>query len=361
MMREAMQQLQHESDRELARVLDKNQFKRLKEIQLQVEGPSAVLRETWPRSSRSTRSRTREIQEILKRATRPVARRWPRGGTSSPVSGRPSKATTTSRPPTRPIPNAPAGQAQNGNTVAAMAAGGTAAARRTGWSRRRWSPAAVVPAAAVPAAVVLAAAGRTRPLRPRGHAEVHGAAGSEGQDGGDEEAAGSDSRSVLRQVYKVLDRRQSSAFKKMLGKPFDVDSMTNGFFRGPGQRGPGGGGGPAAKSDTAKADTAKAADSEAKNSDQAATSKPTAAPRDRACANAAASASSSRSELSPNAFPEGSVRLSRKRRPAPPVPANSGSQPIGESRALPAPSAAVPIEPDLPRSGHSPYKGGRSH
>ena len=81
------------------------------------------------------------------------------------------------------------------------------------------------------------------------------------------------------QVYKVLDRRQSSAFKKMLGKPFDVDSITNGFFRGPGQRGPGGGGGPAAKSDTAKADTAKAADSEAKNSDQAAKSKPATGPR----------------------------------------------------------------------------------
>lgn len=40
-------------------------------------------------------------------------------------------------------------------------------------------------------------------------------------------------------VYKAMDRRQVSAFKKMLGKPFDVDSLTQGFFRGgPGRNGP---------------------------------------------------------------------------------------------------------------------------
>ena len=37
-------------------------------------------------------------------------------------------------------------------------------------------------------------------------------------------------------VYKAMDRRQVATFKRMLGKPFDVDSVTAGFFRG----GPGG-------------------------------------------------------------------------------------------------------------------------
>ena len=37
-------------------------------------------------------------------------------------------------------------------------------------------------------------------------------------------------------VYKAMDRRQVATFKKMLGKPFDVDSLMGGFFRG----GPGG-------------------------------------------------------------------------------------------------------------------------
>ncbi len=40
-------------------------------------------------------------------------------------------------------------------------------------------------------------------------------------------------------VFKAMDRRQVSLFKKMLGKAFDLDSITQGFFRG----GPGGPGG----------------------------------------------------------------------------------------------------------------------
>ncbi len=58
-------------------------------------------------------------------------------------------------------------------------------------------------------------------------------------------------------VFKQMDRRQVSAFRKMLGKPFDLALLANGFFRG--QRGPNGGPGQtkaAAKSDTtARSDT----------------------------------------------------------------------------------------------------------
>ena len=59
MMREAMQELQQESEASLAKTLDKYQVKRLKEIQLQVEGPGRVFGRTWQRSSNSPRSSMR--------------------------------------------------------------------------------------------------------------------------------------------------------------------------------------------------------------------------------------------------------------------------------------------------------------
>jgi hypothetical protein len=56
-------------------------------------------------------------------------------------------------------------------------------------------------------------------------------------------------------VYKAMDRRQVSTFKKMLGKAFDVDSLMAGFFRG----GPGRGNRPGATApDASKSATAKA-------------------------------------------------------------------------------------------------------
>ena len=64
MMREAMQQLQHESERDLGRVLDKNQVKRLKEIQLQVEGPFAVLRPEVAEKLELGEEQVAQIQEI---------------------------------------------------------------------------------------------------------------------------------------------------------------------------------------------------------------------------------------------------------------------------------------------------------
>jgi hypothetical protein len=68
-------------------------------------------------------------------------------------------------------------------------------------------------------------------------------------------------------VFKAMDRRQVAAFKRMLGKPFDVDSLMGGF-RGPGQRNGQGGG-------TTKNDTTKAANTKQSASNAAATSKST--------------------------------------------------------------------------------------
>ena len=59
-------------------------------------------------------------------------------------------------------------------------------------------------------------------------------------------------------VYKAMDRRQVAMFKKMLGKPFDVESVMGGFFRGgPGGRRNGANGNANQATAAAKADTAK--------------------------------------------------------------------------------------------------------
>ena len=74
-------------------------------------------------------------------------------------------------------------------------------------------------------------------------------------------------------VFKALDRRQGSLFRKMLGKKFDVQLAMAGMFRGPGQRnGPGAAATP--KNDTPKADTAKPAEQPKTGSTSSSTSKP---------------------------------------------------------------------------------------
>ena len=169
MMRAAMERLQNETERELGRALDKNQVKRLKEIQLQVEGPFAVLRP--------------EIAEKLELGEEQVARRSRRSRT---------RATRRRRRPgrgprrLRRLPEVPAGQQQPAGRQAGRSQCRPPARHRTG----------ITPAAT---AVVGTGAGgngrggnangrggpggrrarRTRQLRPRSHAEIHGAAGSE--------------------------------------------------------------------------------------------------------------------------------------------------------------------------------------
>jgi hypothetical protein len=64
-------------------------------------------------------------------------------------------------------------------------------------------------------------------------------------------------------VYKAMDRRQVTAFKKMQGKPFDVDSIMNGFFRGGGPGGQNRPGGPNQNNATSKANTSGAATAKA--------------------------------------------------------------------------------------------------
>ena len=243
MMREAMQQLQQETDSELARVLDKSQFKRLHEIQLQAEGPSAVLREDVAEKLEINEEQHAEIQGILSEAN--AARRqimtknfqFMRSLMPAPAGG---------TPPAQGGPAATAAGGQNGgqNGQAGAGAGCGRRARRTrGHEGARGGH----------GAGRAGQAGQNRPRfdpaemqkimeKPEVKAKMEEAR-KEQQQLRDKEYA---------MVYKAMDRRQVSAFKKMLGKPFDVDSLTQGFFRGgPGRNGPNAGG-PQAK-DAAKA------------------------------------------------------------------------------------------------------------
>jgi hypothetical protein len=79
-------------------------------------------------------------------------------------------------------------------------------------------------------------------------------------------------------VFKALDRRQGSLFKRMLGKPFDVQLAMAGMFRGPGQRN-GQGAAATPKNDAAKADTTKPAEQPKAGSTSSSTSKPAAPKR----------------------------------------------------------------------------------
>ena len=65
MMRQVMQQLQQAGESSLARILDKNQMKRLREISLQSAGPAAVLREDVVEKLEITPDQVTEIQQTV--------------------------------------------------------------------------------------------------------------------------------------------------------------------------------------------------------------------------------------------------------------------------------------------------------
>jgi hypothetical protein len=280
MMREAMQELQQESEGSLAKVLDKTQVKRLKEIQLQVEGPAAVIREDVAEKLEITEEQHSDIQTVLSEAN--VARRQimqknfqfmrtlmpnqPAGGNAPAADGQPD-------------PNAPATGA-NAPTAAAGAQGGQAGQPGQGGRGGR--------------------GGRGGANGQNNRPRIDPEAMQKIMEQPEVKAKMEETRKEQQQlrereyamVYKAMDRRQVATFKRMLGKPFDVDSITGGggFFRG----GPGGPGGrrngangnnangnanqtkAAAKADTAKTTPTASADSSAAST---ATTKPATTPK----------------------------------------------------------------------------------
>ena len=283
LMREAMQELQQESEGNLAKVLDKNQVKRLKEIQLQVEGPAAVIREDVAEKLEITEEQHAEIQTILTEAN--TARRQIMQKNfqfmrslmpNQPADGNPPAADG------QPDPNAPAdadataggaqggqadqpgqaGQPGQGGRGGRGGRGGANGQNRGGFNREAMQKAMEQPE-------VKAKVDEARKEAQKEQSQLR-----------DREYA---------MVYKAMDRRQVSMFKKMLGKPFDVESIMGGggFFRG-GRGGPGGRRNgangnananqttAAAKADSAKTTPAASADSSAASTT---TTKPATTPR----------------------------------------------------------------------------------
>jgi hypothetical protein len=255
MMREAMDQLQQESEGSLGRVLDKNQVKRIKEIQLQVEGPFAVLRPEIAERLELAEDQVAQIQEIQNESNQ--ARRQAMAANRDIFTGfRKSQPGNNNQPgAAQADPNAPAGQPQGANN----GGGGGNGRGRNG----RGGPGGNGPGGNGPGG-----RGNFDPTAFQKYMEQPEVKAKMDQMRRQQDQIRDQSYA---KVYRVLDRRQSAAFKKMLGKPFDVDLVIGGFFRRPGQ------GGAATKNDTAKSDTAKPADAAAKStakSDQPSASKP---------------------------------------------------------------------------------------
>jgi len=253
-MREAMHELQQVSEGNLAKVLDKNQVKRLKEIQLQVEGPAAVIREDVAEKLEITDEQHAEIETVLNEAN--AARRQIMQKNfqfmrtlmpNQPADGNPPAAGE------QPDANAPAAaEGAQGDQAGQPGQGGRGGrggrGGANGQNRPRVDPEAMQKIMEQPE--VKAKLEETR---------------KEQQQLRDREYV---------MVYKAMDRRQVATFKKMLGKPFDVESVMGGrgFFRGgpggPGRRRNGASGNAnqttaAAKADTAKTTPAASADSSA--------------------------------------------------------------------------------------------------
>jgi hypothetical protein len=268
MMREAMDQLQHESDTSLARVLDKNQVKRIREIQLQVEGPFAVLRPEIADKLELAEEQVGQIQEIQNESNQ--ARRQVFTANRDIFAGfRKTQGGNNNQPGAgQADATAPADPAQAGNNGGR---GGNGRGRNG-----RGGPGGNGPGGNGPGGNGPGGRGNFDPEAFRKFMEQPDVKAKMEQSRKQQDQIRDQ---AYAQVFKVLDRRQSSAFKKMLGKPFDVDSVMGGFMRGPGQRGQNT---DATKGDAANSDTAKPADSSAKStakSDQAATSKPASGSR----------------------------------------------------------------------------------
>ncbi len=187
MMREAMEEFQQESECALARVLDKAQCKRLREIQLQAEGAGAVLRADVSEKLGIREDQRAEIEDIVNQSNAArselMRKNWDFVRSMMPVTVLNQAADGQ---PDDPLdgPNGPSGR------------GG----------RRRFDPEAM----------------RTVMEQPEVKAKM-------------EESLKEHHRIRDRQytmVYKAMDRRQVATFKKMLGKPFDVDSLLASSFRG---------------------------------------------------------------------------------------------------------------------------------
>ena len=211
-----------------------------------MEGPFAVLRPDVAEKLELGEEQVAQIQEIQNESNQ--ARRQAMAAGRKIFAGfRKNQQGNNNQPAANPAdPNAPAGQAQNGNNAGqrrrAMATATAAGGMAGGGNGTRRS-----------------AAEPGRQGGPGGRGNFDPEAMRKYMEQPEVKAKMEEMRKQqdqirdqsYAQVYKVLDRRQSSPSRRCSASPSTSTRSRTGFFRGPGQRGPGGGAArPAAKTDT---------------------------------------------------------------------------------------------------------------
>lgn len=193
-MRQAMDSLQRETDQALAKILDKDQMTRLRQIQLQSEGPFAILtNEELAKKLGVTGEQFAEIRDVQGKVNekRMQDMQQRRGVFQAAMESMRQQA-------------APAAGDQPGGQ-----AGDQPDARRGGRGGGNFDREAFRKAMEQPEvkAALDQLQQHEQSLREQSYARV----------------------------FKALDRRQSSTYKKMLGEPFDVNGMMRAMFAGPPQ------------------------------------------------------------------------------------------------------------------------------
>jgi hypothetical protein len=268
MMTAAMTELQQMAERDLGRVLDKNQVKRLKEIQLQMEGAFAVLRPDVAEKLELGEDQVAQIEEIRNESNQ--ARRNMMAANRQMFAGL-RKNQNGGNPPD---PNAAADPTAIDDNQGANGQGNAQAGNGQGGNRRgRFGRGGNNGGGNAAAGQGQGPGGGFGPGGPGGPGGRGGRGGFDPEamrkfmEQPEVKAKMEEFRTAQEQqrerdyamVFKALDRRQVSLFKKMLGKKFDVEQAMAGMFRGPGQRnGAGAAGTP--KNDAAKAETTKTAE-----------------------------------------------------------------------------------------------------
>ncbi len=74
-MREAMNQLQQVAEQSLVKIIGTPAYGRLKQIQLQLQGPSALLQPEMIEKLNLSEEQVEQLQELMTGVTRPVANR----------------------------------------------------------------------------------------------------------------------------------------------------------------------------------------------------------------------------------------------------------------------------------------------
>jgi hypothetical protein len=230
MMREAMNEIQQASEQALARILDRGQFGRLKQIQLQLDGVRALTRPDMAEKLSLSDDQVEEIQGLLdqsQQARRENGRAW-------------GEMMKTAFPNPNPGNNGQNGGGQNGGGAQNGGRGG-----RGGMNPR--DPA-------------FQEAMKNFMERPEVKAKMEEMQTQNEQIQNQLNAA----------VNRVLGKRAATAYKKMLGAQFDLSKIRGGPGQGPWNRNRNGNQANATKS------ASKAEASNSGDEDGAATAKPAA-------------------------------------------------------------------------------------